>query len=288
MTLARSTIQLLRFHFSFFLLPVFLFACSTVPSLHVPHALLAFFILHLLVYPASNGYNSYMDRDETPIGGLRDPLQPTRQLFYVTLVMDTMAVLLGALISYWFAAGILVYVLVSRAYSYRGIRLKKYPYIGYLTVVIFQGAFSYALCCHAASADQSFQVPVLPALISSLLIGGFYPLTQIYQHEADLKDGVVTISYRLGYRGSFIFTAALYLLAMAFMWLYFRSINSPEKFALVSFLMLPVLLVFLSWARAVWQDNSAASFSNTMRMNIVASVCTNLAFLVLLIWRYFE
>lgn len=288
MALARSTIQLLRFHFSFFLLPVFLFACATVPAIHPTHALLAFLILHLLVYPASNGYNSYMDRDETPIGGLRDPLQPTRQLFHVTLVMDTMAVLLGLLISPWFAAGVLVYIMVSRAYSYRGIRLKKYPYIGYLTVVIFQGAFTYAISYHAASADQAFQVPLLPALTSSMLIGGFYPLTQIYQHEADLKDGVVTISYVLGYRGSFIFTALLYILAMGLMSFYFRSVNSPEKFFLVSALMLPVLLVFMSWARAVWHDISAANFSNTMRMNIVASICTNLAFLVLLIWRYFE
>ena len=75
--LQKSTIQLLRFPFSFFLLPVYLFALSQVPSPHWGHALLIFFILHLLVYPASNGYNSYMDRDESSIGGIKQPLQPT-------------------------------------------------------------------------------------------------------------------------------------------------------------------------------------------------------------------
>ena len=41
-------------------------------------------------------------------------------------------------------------------------------------------------------------------------IAGVYPLTQIYQHEQDLADGVTTISYKLGYRGTFIFSAIMF------------------------------------------------------------------------------
>jgi hypothetical protein len=41
--------------------------------------------------------------------------------------------------------------------------------------------------------------------VASLFIGSVYPLTQIYQHEADKKDGVTTISYKLGYVGTFFF-----------------------------------------------------------------------------------
>jgi 1,4-dihydroxy-2-naphthoate octaprenyltransferase len=123
--LHRSTLQLLRFHFSFFLLPVYLFALSQAPRIDTWNAVLVFIILHLLVYPSSNGYNSYMDRDETPIGGLETPLQPTRQLFLVSVIMDAAAVLLSFLISVSFALGIMLYILASRAYSYRGIRLKN-------------------------------------------------------------------------------------------------------------------------------------------------------------------
>src|SRR5579862_5806043 len=126
----RSTIQLLRFHFSFFLLPVYLFALSQVPVISTIHALLIFFILHMLVYPASNGYNSYMDRDEGSIGGIKNPLQPTRQLFRTSVIMDVTAIALSFLISYWFAFCIVAYIAASRAYSFRGIRLKKYPVAG--------------------------------------------------------------------------------------------------------------------------------------------------------------
>jgi 1,4-dihydroxy-2-naphthoate octaprenyltransferase len=68
--------------------------------------------------------------------------------------------------------------------------LKKYAITGYLTVMIFQGAFTFILCYHGCHTGLTTSIPVLPAVISSLLIGGFYPLTQIYQHKEDLKDGV--------------------------------------------------------------------------------------------------
>ncbi|OQP64723.1 prenyltransferase [Niastella vici] len=286
--LAPSTIQLLRFHFSFFLLPVYLFALSQVPTINTAHALVIFFILHVLVYPSSNGYNSYMDRDETPIGGIKAPLPPTRQLFYTSVIMDVVAVLLSLFISYWFAICIIAYIAASRAYSYRGIRLKKYPVAGYLTVILFQGAVTYFMVYHGSSLNKTLLVPPAHMVAASLLIGGFYPLTQVYQHEADKKDGVVTISALLGYRGTFIFTAIIYSLAMGVLAWSFFSRGEQKKFLALATMMLPVLVYFFSWAGLVWKDVRNASFANTMRMNIVASICTNLAFLTLLIWRGFE
>src|ERR1700722_9813632 len=135
MNKTSPTLQLLRLPFSFFLMPVYWFALSQVVDRNWGRAVLIFIILHVLVYPASNGYNSYMDRDEGPIGGLAEPLQPTRQPCWVTLIMDGLAVALGCVIGIWFVVGLTVYILASRAYSYRGIRLKKRPFIGWLTVI---------------------------------------------------------------------------------------------------------------------------------------------------------
>src|SRR5947209_661634 len=99
---AKSTIQLLRFHFSVFLFPIYLFALSQVHDVNWWHALLAFIILHVLVYPSSNGYNSYMDRDTTPIGGLSQPLPPTKELYYLTIILDVLALALSLLVSEYF------------------------------------------------------------------------------------------------------------------------------------------------------------------------------------------
>ncbi len=127
MIIQRSTIQLLRFHFSFFLMPVYWFALSQVVNPNTGRAVLIFFIIHFLIYPSSNGFNSYMDRDEGSIGGLKKPLPPTRQLWQVTMLMDILAIALAFFISLHFTMATGIYILASRAYSARSIRLKKYP-----------------------------------------------------------------------------------------------------------------------------------------------------------------
>jgi len=286
--LKKSTIQLLRFHFSFFLMPVYWFALSQTVNINWPRAIFIFFILHLLVYPASNGYNSYIDRDETSIGGLKNPFQPTKQLFYTTLLMEIVAAFLSSYVSIYFAAGLIAYILASRAYSSKKIRLKKYPFIGYLTVIVFQGAVTFFLVYHGSEANKTLHVPIEAMIASSLLIGGFYPLTQVYQHEADLKDGVKTISYILGVKGTFIFCATVYLFSfMSLAYTFFISLEIREFFVLAG-CMLPVLVYFFIWAAKVWKDKACADFRHTMRMNLIASIGTNIGFIIVLLMNNFR
>lgn len=276
-----STIQLLRFPFSFFLMPVFWFALSQTGQIQSSRAILVFVILHLLVYPASNGYNSYMDRDTGSIGGIKKPEQPTRQLFYVTIAMDILAITTGFFISIYFVAGIACYIMASRAYSYRGIRLKKYPVAGYLTVIFFQGAVTFFLVMHGCSMNKTLQAPAAGMLAASLLIGGFYPLTQIYQHQQDKADGVTTLSMLLGYNGTFIFTAIIYIFAVAALVYQMISQHQLKSFLIIQLFFLPVLAYFFWWFSKVRHEHNAASFVNTMRMNMLASACTNAAFITL-------
>ncbi|WP_255153707.1 UbiA family prenyltransferase [Ferruginibacter sp. HRS2-29] len=281
--LRSSTIQLLRFHFSLFLMPVYWFALSQVLEVNWGRALLVFIILHLLVYPSSNGYNSYMDRDTESIGGIKNPKAPTRQLFYASVTMDIVAILLSFFISLYFVVGIFLYIAASRAYSYRGIRLKKYPVTGYLTVIFFQGAITYFLVKHGCSSALQLSVSPVAMAASSLLVGGFYPLTQIYQHRQDKEDGVRTLSILLGYRGTFVFTAIIYFIAMLMLGIYFAENLELDNFIIFQTFMLPVLVYFFWWFYKVHKSVDNANFTNTMRMNLLASVCTNAAFITILI-----
>lgn len=285
--LQSSTIQLLRIHFSFFLMPVYWYALSQTNNINSSHAILVFVILHLLVYPASNGYNSYMDRDTESVGGIKNPKQPTRQLFYVTILLDILAIGLCFLISIYFVLAVVAYILASRAYSYRGIRLKKYPVIGYLTVVFFQGAVTYWMVIHGCSVEKTLQVPVTGMIVASLLIGGFYPLTQIYQHRQDAADGVTTLSILLGYMGTFIFTALIYVAAMALLAYQLFTLQQQNYFFIIQLFFIPVLAFFFWWFYKVFHNQQAANFVNTMRMNLLASVCTNAAFITLFLMEKF-
>ncbi|MEO6188626.1 MAG: UbiA family prenyltransferase [Ginsengibacter sp.] len=287
-TTFQSTLQLLRFHFSFFLMPVYWFALSQLNDINWNDAILVFIILHLLVYPASNGYNSYMDRDTSPIGGLKNPMLPTKQLFYTTILLDVIAIALSFCVTNIFAVGIFFYILASRAYSSRKIRLKKFPFIGYFTVVVFQGAVTFFLVYHGSSEQHTIHVPVVAMVASSLLIGGFYPLTQIYQHEEDLRDGVETISYKLGYKGTFIFTGIIYAMAVITLALQFFLNLELRSFFTLQIFLLPVLSFYLIWFNKVLKNEKEANFKNTMRMNLLASTCTNLGFITILILHFIE
>ena len=283
--LQRSTIQLLRLHFSLFLLPVYLFALSQLNDRNRLQALLIFVILHVLVYPSSNGYNSYMDRDEGPIGGLSKPMQPTKQLFYTSVIMDTIAVIISTSISFYFAAGILIYILASRAYSYRGIRLKKYPVIGYLTVIICQGALIFYLVYHGAGTSQVLNVPILPMIAATCLIGGYYPLTQVYQHKEDRNDGVKTISLLLGKRGTFIFCGIVFAMATIALFFTFKEQKNLRFFWLFIICMSPMALFFSRWMLQVWKNEDAANFKNSLTTNLLASICTSICFLLIIILK---
>lgn len=282
---SKNTITLLRIPFSFFLMPVYFFALSQCENVNKINAGLIFVILHLFIYPASNGYNSYQDKDEGSIGGLKHPPQATKDLFYLSFVFDCIGLALSLFIGFPFLIGILAYMLVSRAYSSKVIRLKKYPILGFLAVFIFQGAVSFLNIYCGISGDgykETLNSALLyPIIASSFLIGGVYPLTQIYQYKQDAASGDTTISMLLGYKGTFVFCALMFGCANGILWMYFNKLEHTSSFFVLQFFLIPVIAFFLKWMLQVFKDTANATFESTMRMNMIASLMMNACFVVL-------
>lgn len=276
---AVSTLLHLRIPFSFFLLPVYLFALANSPNFTEKGILWTFLIIHLLLYPASNAYNSYFDKDEKSIGGLRNPPPVNRSLYFASLFLDLVAIGLALKISFLFSAMILIYGMVSKAYSHPIVRLKKYPIGGWLTIGLFQGFFTYLMCYEGINSlgiHGFFKLQVLvPALLSSLILWGSYPMTQIYQHEEDKKHGDNTLSMLLGIKGTFIFTATAFTVAVIGFFFYFRQ-YFELKYA-IQFLatLSPVLIYFLIWFRQTLNDPTKANYGRTMWLNLISALCLN-------------
>lgn len=276
----------LRILFSWFLMPVFLFSLSFAPNINQSRLLWVFVILHLLIYPASNGYNSYFDRDEKSIGGLRNPPRVHASLYFLSLLLDGIALVLAVRkVNTLFAIMVFVYGLVSKAYSHPAVRLKKYPVVGWLTTGFFQGFFTFISCyigLNDFSLENALRPAVLtPALLTSIMLWASYPLTQVYQHEEDKKRGDISLSLQLGITGTFYFSAFLFMLAIIGFVVLFQA-QFVSSYA-VRFLlaMLPVLLFFGYWFLKVRSDQSKADFSHTMWMNFIASTCLNVFFVYL-------
>lgn len=284
----RSALQLLRIPFSLFLMPVFWFGISALRGpLDWPRVLGAFVVLHLLVYPASNGYNSYYDRDEGSIGGLKAPPKVTPELLRLVYLFDALGLGGALLLGGRFAALVLGYALVSKAYSYEGIRLKKYPLASTAVVVVFQGAYTFLMAqvgAGAGAAQLTEFTNLLLALVSSLFLCGSYPLTQIYQHQEDARRGDRTLSLRLGVRGTFVFAAAGLLVGAATLALAYWLRGQGRALLFFAVATGPVLALYGRWVWLAWPDPTHANHTWTMRMNLVSSVCLSAAFLATLLW----
>jgi len=286
----RDTLLHLRLPFSFFLLPIFCFAISQSEVISWMNAFIVFASLHFFIYPGSNVYNSYMDKDKGSIGGLRNPPPATKKLYYSSMILDIIGILLCLFISWQMAVLMTAYVAVSKAYSWDGIRLKKYGLTGWFIVMLFQGGYTYLMVNMAVTENFSltwFTVKNQECMVlASLLIGGFYPLTQIYQHQEDSERGDLTISYRLGVRGTFVFSGILFLLASAIAFHYFREYYGTGHFVVFTVCLLPVIFYYLMWFMMTEKNPDKANFDHAMRITFISSACMIICFCILFWMNY--
>jgi 1,4-dihydroxy-2-naphthoate octaprenyltransferase len=282
----RSTLTHLRLPFSIFLAPVFFFALSESDEIHKGHALAGFLLMHLLLFPASNAYNSYYDKDEGSIGLIKSPPPTTKALLFTALWMDLAAILLsiGLNLGAFFTIYLILYGLMSKAYSHPATRLKKYPLVSLLTVSVFQGFYTFLASYQLITGSQAevlLDKVLIPALLSSLNLLAIYPLTQIYQHEEDKKHGDLTYSRLVGIRGTFFHAATSFFLSFAGFGYWYVSTDRFERWLMFGAFMTPVLIYFLYWWKRTLQQDSEANYANTMRMSALASVLLNIFFIVL-------
>ncbi len=277
----RSTWLHLRIPFSFFLMPVFMFALAVSGDAEIWRVILVFVSIHLFLYPASNGYNSYFDKDEKSIGGLKNPPPVEKELYRAALLFDGIAIAIGLFVNWEFALMLFIYGLVSKAYSHPMIRLKKYPFLSWFIAGLFQGAFTYVMGVVGLKNLDFLDINnaiFYPALLSSVLLWGSYPMTQIYQHEEDSKRGDITLSIKLGIKGTFVFTALVFGVASGLYWLYFETYFSESIALMFVALMAPIVIFFGWWFLLVLKDEQHADFTNTMRLNFISAFCLNAFF----------
>jgi 4-hydroxybenzoate polyprenyltransferase len=280
---ARTIWLHLRVPFSFFLLPMFWFAISQSTAPDLTKSIIVLLVVHLLLYPASNAYNSYFDKDEGSIGGLETPPPVDKDLYWVSWVLDGIALLLGMFVNWPFVLYLLVYGFVTKAYSHDRIRLKKYPILSWFLISILQGGLTYIMT-YISINDLPLSTITEPkllfgGLLATLNLMALYPVTQVYQHEEDARRGDMTISRMMGIRGTFVSAVILYALSLIGFYTYFDG--SYVVLLYLAFLF-PAVVFFLRWFWLVYRDSSLANYRTTMRMMWISSIGLNSFFLVLI------
>lgn len=288
--ISHSTLKHLRITFSFNLLPIFLFALAITPkSINWIDALVLFVCWHFFIYPASNGFNSYFDKDKESIAGIKYPPKVTKELYYFSIALDGIGILLALCIHLTTAISMLIYGLISKAYSHPLIRLKKRPVVSWIIVSVFQGYFVFLVTYWAIHdipiSRLTTSMIQIPALLTTMMLMSAYPITQVYQHKEDRERGDFTLSLRLGVLGTFHFTALGFVITALGYVSYFFYYHDSQTMLLYLILMIPLLIYYIFWYQKVIKSIDLADFEHTMKLNRLSALCLNAFFLLLIIFN---
>ena len=288
--ISHSTLKHLRITFSFNLLPIFLFTLAITPqSINWIDALVLFFCWHFFIYPASNGFNSYFDKDKESIAGIKYPPKVTKELYYFSIALDGIGILLALCIHLTTAISMLIYGLISKAYSHPLIRLKKRPVVSWIIVSVFQGYFVFLVTYWAIHdipiSRLTTSMIQIPALLTTMMLMSAYPITQVYQHKEDRERGDFTLSLSLGILGTFHFTALAFVMTTLGYAGYFYYYQDLQTLLLYLTLMTPLFIYYVSWYQEVRENIELADFEHTMKLNRLSALCLNTFFLLLIIFN---
>lgn len=259
----------LRLHYQFFILSGgYLLGGLMANEMNEIQFWLQFLNVHVLLFGGATAYNSYWDKDEGPIGGLKNPPKMTTWMHKVSLIFMVAgwfwAFSINVVYFLIFGLSLLLFWLYSTPYA----RWKGRPIASMVAIALSTGTNSVLLGFLAAGGDFS---PVLITVSAgaALILLSLYPISQVYQLEEDSKRGDVTFTKKYGLRGVKLFfrysyLAGLILLTSGFYIVYPVPAIALFITALLSFLILNAFVVRL--------EGTANEYPTVMKIKFLASL----------------
>jgi 4-hydroxybenzoate polyprenyltransferase len=274
----------LRLHFQLLLSPIFLWGFLLAGGRFGSEAVWAFLIFHVFLYGGATAFNSAYDRDVGPVGGLERPPPVARELLPFSLGVLAVGWLLSATVNwafFWIYGGILV---LAVAYSHQTVRWKAGPWTSLTTIFVGQGMLGSLggwSAANTALADALELQAVVGLLAASLIVIGFYPMTQLFQVDEDRARGDRTIAVAWGPARCFrLSQVALLFGGFALVSVIFARYTEGEAL-LASGFFVALLAAVERWRRRFDPRAITTNFHRAMRLNAAAA----LALATYVLWR---
>lgn len=200
----------LRLHYQFFLLSGgFLLGGLMSGEMHTSQYLFQFLNVHVLLFGGATAYNSFWDKDEGPIGGLKHPPKMTRWMWSVSLILMGAGLIWALTVGPAYTIIYAVSAVLFWLYSTPLARWKGDPHLSLIAIAFSTGFNSVLLGATAAGGEITTAV-LMAALGASMVLLSLYPVSQIYQFDEDRKRGDHTFAQKYGVRGVKRFYIAFY------------------------------------------------------------------------------
>lgn len=274
----------LRFHYQLFILSGgFLMGAYLSPVFVAESFWVQFANVHLLLFGGATAYNSYWDKDEGPVGGLRHPPEMRRWMWPASLLLQFGGLLLalesGGLFGLIYLSSILLFWL----YSSPRFRWKGTPIRSLVAIGISTGANS-LLMGYLAAGSSGIPFDVWIASVgTALIILSFYPVSQLFQTEEDCRRGDVTFAVRFGMRGVMTFFRLAFSLGVLLLGIVIMQLN----------FWLGAAFIAVGMVTGYWVDRqlaglmaSADAYLQVMRIKYGASMAFVAFIVVILVFRH--
>ena len=191
----------LRLHYQFFILSGgYLLGGLLADQMDTVQFWQQFINVHLLLFGGATAFNSYWDKDEGPIGGLKNPPKMTRWMHSVSLGFMFAGWAWAATIGWGYFLIFGLSLLLFWLYSTPHARWKGDPILSVAAIGVSTGTNSVLLGFWAAGGVFSWSI-MLGVIGAGFMLLSLYPVSQVYQSEEDKKRGDITFFRRYGLKG---------------------------------------------------------------------------------------
>ncbi len=202
----------LRLHYQFFILSGgYLLSALFLQEVNWTDYWIQFLNVHILLFGGATAYNSYWDKDEGPIGGLKKPPEMTRWMWVVSMSMQWIGLMWAYTIGLSYMIIYFTSMVLFWLYSTPLARWKGKPILSILAIGLSTGTNSFLLGYLAGGAESLSVNEGVIALGVACILLSLYPVSQVFQMEEDKERGDQTFAMKFGLKRVRQFFAVMYL-----------------------------------------------------------------------------
>lgn len=205
----------LRLHYQFFILSGgYLLGGYLSDAMISQQFWLQFINVHVLLFGGATAYNSWWDKDEGAIGGLKHPPKMEKWMHSVSLLFMfsgwVWSVFIGLEYALVYGASLLFFWLYSTPHA----RWKGKPLLSLVAIGVSTGFNSVLLGLWASGGAFSTAV-LLSAVGASMILLSLYPVSQIFQIDEDHSRGDETFTAYYGLENTKRFFVISYVIGLS-------------------------------------------------------------------------
>ena len=259
----------LRLHYQFFILSGgYLLSALFVEQVQWSQFWVQFLNVHVLLFGGATAYNSWWDKDEGPIGGLKSPPKMQRWMWSVSMGMQYVGLIWAISLSWNFGVIYALSMLFFWLYSTPLARWKGKPLLSLIAIGVSTGTNSFLLGFLAAGGYPITFFEDTIAVGVALILLSLYPVSQVFQTEEDASRGDQTFAVIFGLRGVKWLFAILFPIGSSILgWGLFLQ-NAMLGFIFIGVNVLAYILLSLF----VWKlEGKSNEYATVMKIKFLAS-----------------